>query len=135
MCLVLRHFCGRSSSCTCQERIWHAEEPNVAKQFLLTLIIYICYFFRFDASLKKLFVSCHYHVLFVCLAPAVFKVKHSVFLNIFRYQDYARPTLHCNIDSHIFSWLLLPEILFIFQFWWELNMLEFHFVTRKICSF
>ena len=100
-----------------------------------TYCIYICYFFRFDASLKKLFVSCHYHVLFVCLAPAVFKVKHSVFLNIFRYQDYARPTLHCNIDSHIFSWLLLPEILFIFQFWWELNMLEFHFVTKKICSF
>ena len=28
--------------------------------------------------------------------------KHSVFLNIFRYQDYARHTLYCSIDNHIF---------------------------------
>ena len=39
------------------------------------IYIYICYFFRFDASPKKLFVSCHYYVLFVCLAPVVFKVN------------------------------------------------------------
>ena len=49
---------------------------------------------------------------FVCLAPKVFKVykyyKHSVFLNIFRYPDYTRPTSQCSIDNHIFSWLLLP---------------------------
>ena len=32
-------------------------------------------FFRFDASPKRLFVSCHYHVLFSCLAPMVFKVN------------------------------------------------------------
>ena len=28
--------------------------------------------------------------------------KHSVFLNIFRYPDYMRPTLHWSIDNDIF---------------------------------
>ena len=28
-----------------------------------------------DASPKKLYVSCHYHVLFVCLAVVVLKVN------------------------------------------------------------
>ena len=37
--------------------------------------VYICCFFRFGASPKKLFVSFHYHVLFVCLDPMVFKVN------------------------------------------------------------
>ena len=32
-------------------------------------------FFRFDASTKKLFLSGHYHVLFVCLVAMVFKVN------------------------------------------------------------
>ena len=40
------------------------------------ICIYICCFFRFDASPpKKLFVNCYYHVLFICLAPTVFKVN------------------------------------------------------------
>ena len=80
------------------------------KQFLLAFIsfglvhpVYICYFFRFDASPKKLFVSFHYYVLFVCRAPVVF-------LNNFRYPDYVRPTLRFSIENHIFSWLLLPEM-------------------------
>ena len=36
-------------------------------------------FFRFDASHKKLFVSCHYHILFVCQAVMVFKVNTAYF--------------------------------------------------------
>ena len=38
---------------------------------------YICCFFSFDASLKKLFLSRNYHVLFVCLTPMVFKVNNA----------------------------------------------------------
>ena len=39
LCLVLRHLRGRSSKCTCEERLWHPEETSVAsKQFLLALI-------------------------------------------------------------------------------------------------
>ena len=52
--------------------------------------------------------------------------KHSVFLNNFRYPDYARPTLHCSIDNHIVSWLLLAEIWFIFPFCW------FNVVIKKV---
>ena len=37
--------------------------------------VYICCFFRFGASPKKLFVSFCYHVLFACLDPMVFKVN------------------------------------------------------------
>ena len=75
---------GGLSSCTCQKRLsWHAEEPNVAKQlnwriftsWFGTYCTYIYCFLRFDASLKKLFVSCNYHVLFIFLAPMVFKVN------------------------------------------------------------
>ena len=78
-------------------------------EFLLAKLVhtvYTCCFFRFDASLKKLFVSCNYHVLFACLAPMVFKVNTAniqYLWNIFRYPDYARPTLQCSIDNHIFS--------------------------------
>ena len=39
------------------------------------IYIYICCSFRFDPSLKKLFLSCNYHFLFVCMAPTVFKVN------------------------------------------------------------
>ena len=42
---------------------------------LIWYILYICCFFRFDASPKKLFVSCIYHILFVCLAPMVSEVN------------------------------------------------------------
>ena len=51
------------------------------------LCIRVC-FFRFDASPKKLFVSCHYQVLLVCLVAMVYTFnKNSVFLSIFRYPD------------------------------------------------
>ena len=39
------------------------------------IYIYICCFFRFDANPKKFFVSCHYHILFVCLATMLFRVN------------------------------------------------------------
>ena len=42
---------------------------------LIWYILYICCFFRFDASPKKLFVTCMYHILFVCLAPMVSEVN------------------------------------------------------------
>ena len=59
-----------------------------------TYCIYVCCFFRFDASTKKLFVSFHYHVLFFsffmfffCLAAvsSCKYCKHSAFMIIFRY--------------------------------------------------
>ena len=37
--------------------------------------MHLFYCFRFDASPKKLFVSCHYYFLFVCLALVVLKVN------------------------------------------------------------
>ena len=69
---VTRHLCGRikelymsrKASLTC----WKAkcgEYINVYK--------YCC--FRFDASLKKVLVSCYYHALFVFLAVMAFKVN------------------------------------------------------------
>ena len=83
---VLRHLCEsikelHMSGKTCL-RPWHAEEPNMAKQFGESLLadlvqiycIYICLFW-FDASTKKLFVSFHYHVLFFCLAAVVVQVN------------------------------------------------------------
>ena len=84
--LALRHLCETIKELYMSGKTflpWHAEEPNVAKQLVWriftswfgTYCICICCFFRFDASPKKLLVSCHYHVLFVCLAPMVFKVN------------------------------------------------------------
>ena len=139
MRLVLRHLCGRSSTCACQDRVWHAEEPNVSKQFLLALIhwfdliwymlslslflslslsfslslslyIYIYYFFRFDASPKKLFVSCHYHVLFVCLAPVVFEINTAkiqyfwMFLDIQIMQNILYTAVLTTIFFHEYSY-------------------------------
>ena len=90
------------SGCTCQKRLsWHAEEPNVAKQLNWRIFtswfgthhIYICCFFRFDASPKKLFVNRNYHVLFVFLASMVFKINTAkiqyfwIFLGIQIMQD------------------------------------------------
>ena len=121
MRLVLRHLCRISSSCTCQERLWHGEEPNVAKQFLLVLIwfdlvhtvyiyIYICYLLRFDVSPKKLFVNCHYNVLFVCLAPVVLKVNTAnihyfwIFLDIQIMQEPLYTALLTTIFFHVYSY-------------------------------
>ena len=80
--LVLRHLCGTIKELHMSEKTflpWHAEEPNVAKQLVWriftcwfgTYYICICCSFRFNASSKKLLVSCHYHVWFVCLAANI----------------------------------------------------------------
>ena len=45
-------------------------------KILLADLLYTVYkycLFRFDASRKDLFVSCHHHVLFICLALMIFK--------------------------------------------------------------
>ena len=128
--LVLGHLRGRIEELYMSGKTffsWHAEEPNVAKQLVWriftsrsgTYCIYICCFFRFDASPKKFFVSCYYHVLFVCLAPMVFKVNTAniqyfwIFLDIQITQD----PLHTAVLTTIFfSWLLLPETWLIFSF-------------------
>ena len=53
----------------------------MAKQFgesvLADLVhtVFICTFFLFDASTKRLFLSFHYHVLFFCLAAVVVQVN------------------------------------------------------------
>ena len=84
--IVLRHLCQTIKELYMSGKMflpWHDEEPNVVKQLVWriftswfgTYYICICSSFRFDASPKKLLVSCHYHVLFVCLAPMVFKVN------------------------------------------------------------
>ena len=71
---------------------------------------YICYIFRFDAKPKKLFVSCHYHVLFVCLAPVVFKVNTAniqyfwIFLDIQIMQDPVHTAVLTTIFSHDYSY-------------------------------
>ena len=55
--------------------------------------VYICFFFRFDTSPKNLFVSCNYHVLFVCVAHMIFMVNTAdiqyswIFLDIQIMQD------------------------------------------------
>ena len=74
-------------SCTCQERhtedmltltCWRAKYGETVQRIFTswfrTYSIYICYFFRFDACTKKLFVSFHYHVLFFCLAAVAIQV-------------------------------------------------------------
>ena len=75
-------ICAKGSGCcTCQEGLpWHAENPNAGKPFgelLLAHLVHFVYmlFFRIDASLKKLFGSCHYPILFICLAMVAFKVN------------------------------------------------------------
>ena len=66
----------------------------------------------------------------------VFKVS-AVFTNIQYFwmfldiQIIARPTSHCSIDNHFFSWLLLPETWFCFYFCWQLNML-IYFLWLKV---
>ena len=100
--LVLGHLCWRikelyTSGQTCWP--WHAEELNMVKQFrnLYLLIwyilycIYICCFFRFDVSTKKLFASFHYIPCFAllsgCCVSSAEYCQHSVFMIIFRYPD------------------------------------------------
>ena len=92
------------------------------------IYIYICCFFSFDASLKKRFVSCNYHVLFVCVTPMVFKLNNAniqyflIFLDIQIMQD----SLCTAVFTIILSRLLQPEIWSIFQFHW------FNFVAKSI---
>ena len=65
-------------------------------EFILVYLahtVYICFFFRFGTSPKNLFVSCNYHVLFVCVAHMVFMVNTAniqyswIFLDIQIMQD------------------------------------------------
>ena len=161
LCLVLRHLRGRSSKCTCEERLWHPEETSVAsKQFLLALIwfdlvhtvylyIYIYIFFKAVVTimcnffqvientffcyaniyiyiyiyiyiniyiyatfldLKQVFVSCHYHVLFVYLVPVVFKVNTGniqyfwIFLDIQIIQDPLYTEVLTTMFFHDYSY-------------------------------
>ena len=53
--------------------MWQSEEFLLADLAHAVYIQLYVVFFIFDASPKKLFVSCHYYVLFFCLAPIVFK--------------------------------------------------------------
>ena len=85
--LVLWHLvlCAGGSSCsTCQEALWHAEELSYFGEFLLPALVHTVYIYNiyiylyiynkyiYMASPKNLFLSWHYHVLFLCLAPIVF---------------------------------------------------------------
>ena len=45
---------------------------SLRADLLNTVFIYV---FLFDASTKKLFVSFHYHILFLCLAALVVQVN------------------------------------------------------------
>ena len=71
--------------------------------------VYICCFFRFDASLKKLFISSNYHVLFAWLAPMVFKVNTAniqyfwIFLDIQIMQDPLCTAILTIIFFHDYS--------------------------------
>ena len=77
--------------------------------------------FSFDATSKELFVSCHYHVLFVCLASMVFTVNTAnYFSDIFRYPD----GLHCSSNNHFFLWLLLSQIWLVFSVFLAFNDLD-----------
>ena len=111
----------------CGETVW----GNFTSWFG-TYGIHICCYFKFDASPRKLIVSCYYHVLF---APTVFKVNTAniqcfwIFLDIQIMQDPLRTAVLTTI---FFSWLLLPETWFSFQFRWQLNMLIHFFLWLKV---
>ena len=95
---------------------WHAEEPNIAKQFresllvdlVHTVFIYAVFkiWYKYQEALCKFSLPC-----FFCLAAVEIQVgiycKYSVL--------YTRPTLHFSIHNHIFSWLFLPPILVYFS--------------------
>ena len=127
---------GGLSSCTCQKRLsWHAEEPNVAKQLNWRIFTswfgayctYIYCFLRFDASLKKLFVKCNYHVLFIFLAPMVFKVNTANIQCFWIFWDI-------QIMQDTLCTAVLTTIFFqncSYQKWG----LFFSIVTKRICSF
>ena len=72
---------------------------------------YICCFFRFDAGPKKLFVSFNYHVLFVCLAPVVFKVNNADIQYFRRFldiqTDFIRSTLTTPTRNMVYFLVLL----------------------------
>ena len=75
-------------------------------------------------SPKKLYVSCHYYVLFVCMVLMVFKVNTAniqyfwIFLDFQITQD---PLCTAVLTTMFFSWQLLPETPANFQFCWQLN--------------
>ena len=89
---------------------WHAEEPNMAKQFkesfwLICYILYIC-FFLFDASTMKVFASFHYHVSFFlsgCCGSS----------GIFRYQD----KIYLKVNHCLLKYCTLHKTHFVLQNW------------------
>ena len=128
-----------SRSCTCQDihgegilalTCWRAIYGETVRiiftSWFGTYCIYVCCFFRFDASTKKLLVSFHYHVLFFCLSflsgccvSSGKYCKNSAFMIIFRFIEikYSWKLIisllkYCNlhktqfalqyIDNHIF---------------------------------
>ena len=125
---------GRYSSCTYQER--HDEKPNVAKQLHWWIFtswfgaycIYAAFLDLMQVPRIPLKVAI---VLLVCLTSRIFKVNNPniecfwIFLDIQSMQD----PLCTAVLTITFSWSLLPEMWFIFQFCW------FNFVTKSICSF
>ena len=80
-----------------KNQIWQKSYIGDLSQGALAHTVYICCIFRFDASPKKLFVTCNYYVLFLYLAAMVFKVNSlsiqysSIVLDIQIMQD-----LHCT---------------------------------------
>ena len=77
-----------------EKTCWRAkcgEKVALEKFYLLIWYIHciICCFFRIESSLKKLSSNYCFFGLYVC--PQGKYCKHSVFLNIFRYPDYADP--------------------------------------------
>ena len=87
---------GGSSSCTVRKDFLGMLKSQMwgnswLAEFLLADLIHAVFIyclFRIDASPKRLFVSCHYHVLFVCLALKMFKVNTTnIFLDIQIMQD------------------------------------------------
>ena len=96
-------------------------------------------FFRLQTSPKKLFVSCDYCFLFVCLILMVSKpnVSNVEFL-IFKYPkkyirkinislQNSRPTFYCSTDDHIFYDCYDCSCL-------EYNIF-FRFAGSQICTF
>ena len=136
-------------NCTCHQRPpWHGEEPNVVKQLVckvftswFDLCCMYMLLFRFDASPKKLFVSCHYDVPFVCLVAMILMlntaniqyfwafldipIKYSWKLIISFLKYYTLHKTHFALQDwqpYFFSWLLLPGLWFIFQrLTWDLS--------------
>ena len=135
---------GGSSSCTCQERLpWHAEKPDGTKQlarriftswfityYIYTYNIYIyMYIYIYICTVlldlihipKKLFISRHYDILFVCMVAIVFKVNTAniqyfwVFLDIqinYSWKSVIILPKHCTLHKTYFALQYWPPYFF-----------------------